>query len=177
MPAVERRITINASPEQVFGYLSDITRHPEWASHDLKVERTSSGPVAVGSTFSSVGHQMGEHKAQIKVTECDPNSGFAFEAEDDTGLFRHYFRVQPGDGGTVLTKGFDPLRLSMMLKLLMPVGRMFIVPRELDGNLKAIKAKLEGGALAEAPMAQPSAPAESEPEEPEAGAAETEESA
>ena len=150
MPAIERQITINASPEQVFGYLSDITRHPEWASHDLKVERTSSGPVAVGSTFSSVGHQMGEHKAQIRVMELQPNSSVVFEAEDDTGHFRHYFRLQPGDGGTLLTKGSDPLRLSLMLKLLMPVGRLYMVPRGLDGDLKRIKANLEGGSASAA---------------------------
>src|SRR3972149_4178880 len=102
MSAIGSQLSINARPEQVFGSLYDITRHPEWAGHDLKVERTSSGPVAVGSTFSSVGHQMGEHKAQIKVMELQPNSSVGFEAEDDTGHFRHYFRLQPGDGGTLL---------------------------------------------------------------------------
>jgi len=157
MPAVERQITINASPEQVFGYLSDITRHPEWAGHDLKVESTSPGPPAVGSTFASIGHQMGEHKAQIKVTELQPNSSVVFEAEDDTGHFRHYFRLQPGDGGTLLTKGSDPLRLSLMLKLLMPVGRLYMVPRGLDGDLKRIKANLEGGSASAAPAGPPSA--------------------
>ena len=150
MPAIERQIAINASPEQVFGYLSDITRHPEWAGHDLKVERTSSGPVAVGSTFSSVGHQMGEHRGQVRVTELQPNSSVVYEAEDDTGHFRHYFRLQPGDSGTLLTKGSDPLRLSLMLKLLMPIGRLYMVPRGLDGDLKRIKANLEGGSASAA---------------------------
>ncbi|MDO8614480.1 MAG: SRPBCC family protein [Dehalococcoidia bacterium] len=143
MPAIERQITINASPEQVYRYVSDIARHPEWAGHDLKIESTSPGPVAVGSTFTSIGHQMGEHKAQVRVTELQPNSSVVFEAEDDTGHFRHYFRLQAGDGGTLLTKGSDPLRLSLMLKLLMPIGRLYMVPRGLDGDLRRIKARLE----------------------------------
>ena len=143
MPAIERQIMINASPEQVYRYVSDIARHPEWAGHDLKIESTSPGPVAVGSTFTSIGHQMGEHKAQVRVTVLQPNSSVVFEAEDDTGHFRHYFRLQAGDGGTQLTKGSDPLRLSLMLKLLMPIGRLYMVPRGLEGDLKRIKARLE----------------------------------
>jgi len=146
MAAVERQITINAPPEQVFAYLSDISRHSEWARHNLTVEKTSQGPVAVGSTFATVGHQMGEHRGEVKITELQPNSSVVYEAEDDTGHFRHYFRLQPGDGGTLVTKGFDPQRLSLMLKLLMPIGRLLMLPRELDGDLKRIKAKLEGDA-------------------------------
>src|SRR3989304_3364224 len=119
MPAIERQITINASPEQVFAYLSDITRHPEWAGHDLKGDSTSPGPS------------------------------------------RHYFRLQPEDGGTLLTKGSDPLRLSLMLKLLMPVGRLYMVPRGLDGDLKRIKANLDGGSASAGrprPAARPPPP-------------------
>jgi uncharacterized protein YndB with AHSA1/START domain len=148
MAAIERQVTMNVPPEQVFAYVSDLTRHPEWANHKLEVVKTSEGPVAVGSTYSSVGHEMGEHKGAVKVTELQPNTVFAYEAEDDTGDFRHYFRLQAADGGTLVTKGIDPQRLSMMMKLLMPVGRIFMVPRLLDGDLKRIKEKLEGGAAA-----------------------------
>ena len=56
---IERQITINASLEKVFAYLADFTRHGEWAAHPLRIEQASQGPVGVGTSFTSVGHQFG----------------------------------------------------------------------------------------------------------------------
>jgi hypothetical protein len=40
----------------------------------------------------------------LKVTECDPPSRFAFEGEDATGKFSHIFTFQPQSGGTLVTR-------------------------------------------------------------------------
>ena len=144
MAGIERQTTVNAAAAKVFEYVSDISRHPEWAAHKLEVEKTSDGPIAVGSTFSAVGHEMGTHRAQVKIAELVPNSKVVYEAEDDTGHFRHYFQLQEENGATRVTKGIEPLKLSLMFKLLSPIALTFMVPRGLDGDLKRIKAKLEG---------------------------------
>lgn len=145
MPAFERQITINAPVGKVFGYLADFSRHPEWAAHRLEIQQTSEGAVTVGSTFASVGHEMGQHRAKVTISEFVPNSKIVYEADDDTGLFRHYCLFQEEDGQTRLTKGVEPLQLrSLLLRLLTPFIPL-MVPRALDGDLQRIKAKLEGG--------------------------------
>lgn len=143
MTAFERQITINAPADKVFSYLADFTRHPEWAAHHLRIEQTSQGPVSVGSTFASVGHEMGQHKAKVTISEFVPNSKIVYEADDDTGLFRHHCLFQEEDGQTRLTKGVEALQLrSFLLRLLTPFIPLMI-PRALDGDLQRIKAKLE----------------------------------
>ena len=143
MTVVERQITINAPAETVFNYLADINRHVEWSGHELAVEQTSPGPVAQGSTFSTVGHMMGTHKATVKVTELTPSTRIAFEAADDMGHFCHRFGLE-GEGNTTrLTKSCESTSLSGVFKVISPIADRLLVPRVLDGDLQRIKEKLE----------------------------------
>jgi len=143
MPRVERETTINVPAAKAFPYLADVSRHGEWAGHNLEVQKTSEGPVAVGSTFSSVGHQLGTHKGQVTITELVPNEKIVYESQDDVGHFRHYILLAPKDGGTHITKGFEPLKLSLLFRLLSPVILRVAAPKGLDGDLQRIKEKLE----------------------------------
>jgi len=144
MAGIERQTTVNAPAAKVFEYVADIGRHGEWAAHRLEIEKTSEGPVGPGSTFACVGHEMGTHRGQVKVAEFNPNSKVVYEAEDDTGHFRHYFLLEDESGATRVTKGVEPLRMSLMFRVLSPIATTFLVPRGLEGDLKRIKAKLEG---------------------------------
>ncbi len=143
MAIIERQTTVNAPAEKVFSYVSDIPRHSEWAAHKLEIESASEGAVAVGSTFNCVGHEMGTHRGKVTVTELVPNSKLVYEAEDDTGRFRHHFMLEEEGGATRVTKGVEALRLSLLFKILSPVAFAFMVPRGLDGDLKRIKGRLE----------------------------------
>ncbi len=48
MATIEFQTQINAAPEVVFAYLSDLEKHPEW-SHCMEIEKTSEGQVGVGA--------------------------------------------------------------------------------------------------------------------------------
>jgi uncharacterized protein YndB with AHSA1/START domain len=149
MAAVEREITINAPPERVFAYLSDITRHPEWAGQQLEVTKTSEGPAQVGSSFETVGHQFGAQAAKVTITELVPNQNIAYEAEGKAFHFKHHFLLRSENGGTRLTIGTEPKRVGFPFNLLLPVlSAAGVINRGLDGDLKRIKANLEGGAPA-----------------------------
>ena len=52
-------ITIDRTPEDVFDYLADVSRHAEWSPKPYRVEGTS-GPVKVGDTFASIGTIPGD---------------------------------------------------------------------------------------------------------------------
>ena len=74
MRRIERRITISASVPHVFSYLADFPRHSEWAAHPLRIRQTSEGPVGVGSTFVSVGRQLGrDNEDHVTVVELIRN--------------------------------------------------------------------------------------------------------
>jgi len=143
MARFEKEATIGAPAAKVFGYVSDIARHGEWAGDRLEVEKTSEGPLGVGSTFSCVGHQMGTHKGQITVTQYEPGSRVVFESEDDSGRWRHQFVVEGAGGETRLTKAVEPVKLSGMTVLMSPLLPL-IVPRTLGADLRRIKSQLEG---------------------------------
>ncbi len=145
MAMIERRTSIKATNAAIFTYLSDVGKHPDWASHQLEVTPKSTGPVAVGSAFETVGHQFGEQPGTVTITELVPNSKIVYESDGKVGHFRHGFVIKDnGDGTSLVTKTMEPLEVkSLPLKILGPVVRGFIAPKGLDGDLARIKEKLE----------------------------------
>ena len=143
MASFQQSTTVSASPEKAFEYLADLTKHPEWAAHSLEVEPAPAAPAAVGSSVNTVGHMMGTHRATVKLTELRSPERIAYEAEDDTGHFRHWISISAArDGGAEITKGVEPVRTNLMLTLLKPLMPM-MVSRGLKGDLQRIKERLE----------------------------------
>ena len=142
MPRFEKSIDINVPPQKAFDYVSDITRHAEWSIHGLSVEKTSSGPLAVGSTFKTTGHQMGTHTGVVTITELVPNQKVVYESNDDTARVKHAFELVPQNGGTRVTKSFETVKTGVMLTIFRPM--MYVVqPMSLQRDLQTIKQKLE----------------------------------
>jgi uncharacterized protein YndB with AHSA1/START domain len=139
---IEQSATVNVPPEKAFNYLADISRHIEWGSHLTRAEKSSDGPVAVGSTFTTVGKLFGSHEAEVKITDLVPNQKIAFESQDDSGHFRHEFILTPSNGGTAITKAVEPLQTKGPLKLFSPILPL-IVRRGFATDLKKIKERLE----------------------------------
>jgi uncharacterized protein YndB with AHSA1/START domain len=142
MTRVEQSTTVNVPAEKAFGYLSDIARHTEWASHLSSADKATEGAVAVGSTFTTVGKLFGTHQAEVKVTELVPNQRIVYEAQDDSGHFRHEFALSAANGGTEITKSVEPLEITGPLKLFSPILPL-LSRRALSTDLKKIKERLE----------------------------------
>jgi Polyketide cyclase / dehydrase and lipid transport len=77
MKTFEAKTTISASAQTVFDYVSDFTKHGEWAGHGLQVTKDSDGPVAIGSTYSTVAKQFGTQREHSTVTELEPGRSSA----------------------------------------------------------------------------------------------------
>lgn len=146
MAIVERSTTINAPAAQVFEYVSDITRHPEWAAHKLEVQSKSQSSAQVGSTYETIGQPFGAQPGTVTITELVPGQKIVYESDGPVGHFRHVFLIQSeGDAGVRLTKTMEPLKISSLpLRLLGPIVTGLIAPRGLDGDLQRIREKLEG---------------------------------
>lgn len=144
MATIEHEVQINAPPEKVFGYLSDLEKHPEWAHCD-EVEKSSEGPAGVGATYRSRGKNLGiTAKETVEVTGYQPNERFAWRATGAFGWkFGWSFEMKPQDDGTRLIERFDPptgLVLGIILKLTESPTR-----KAMRDGLARIKKKLEAG--------------------------------
>ena len=132
------RVSINAKPEVVFAYVSNLTRHGEW-NEGLKIEVVTSGSTGVGSQYRSWGkpaHLLNE----IKITDYQPPTRFTFVASQ-AGFndVQHEFIVRPQQGGTVLERILTTNRPLLCRLLLWPlIGRP-----AMNKCLAALKAKLD----------------------------------
>jgi len=137
-----KETTIKASPDKVFDYVADLTKHPQWASHDTSVTAQTPGEVKAGSKYNTVGHQFGTQNEVVTVTDYAPNTKFGYESNGKIGIVRHGFDLRPEGDATHVTKWTDIVKPSLMTRLMMPIiGSK--VPPGLDTDLAKIKAKLE----------------------------------
>jgi uncharacterized protein YndB with AHSA1/START domain len=137
-----KETTVKAAPEQVFDYVSDLTKHADWANEDLSVQKASSGPLGVGSTFESVAHKFGTQKEKQTITEYTPGKRVVFDSAGSLGTVRHSFDLSAADGGTRVTKTSDFVRPTFLARLTtFMIGRE--QPKALDSDLQKIKQHFE----------------------------------
>src|SRR6266511_2073914 len=142
MAMFKRETTIKRSLDDVFAYVSDMTKHGEWASDGLQVTQTSSGPIGVGATFSSTAQQFGTQRETQTVTEYAPGSRFAFEASGALGLARHTFELSAAEGGTRVSKSMELIKPSFLARVMaLKIG--MDQPKAMAEDLRRIKQKLE----------------------------------
>ncbi len=153
MATIESQLQISASPEEVFAYLSDLEKHPEW-SHCMEIQRTSEGPVGVGATYQSKGKNFGiTANETVEVTEHRPSQRFAWRTTGAMGMkFGWSFEMQPQEGGTLLSQRFEPPAgfVGSLINTLTGSSTR----KALEEGLANIKEKLEGS-RGESPQATP----------------------
>ncbi len=109
MATIEFQTQINAAPAEVFAYLSDLEKHPEW-SHCMEIEKTSEGQVGVGASYRSKGKNFGiTANETVEVTDHRPNERFAWRTTGAMGMkFGWSFEMKPQEDGTLLIERFEP---------------------------------------------------------------------
>jgi uncharacterized membrane protein len=143
MRRFEERITIDSPAGKVFDYVSDFTRHGEWSGHGLEVSKTTDGPVAVGSEFSTVAKQFGTQREKSTVTEVTPGKTFAWDSTGALGQIHHWFTVAEEGGSTFLAKGAELVHPSLLAKVMgWRISRD--MPKGLRSDLAKIKDQVQG---------------------------------
>jgi len=101
----EASVTIEAAPEQVWALVSDITKMGRFSDSNTggKWIMGASGP-AVGARFIGFNKRgMVRWLTTCKVIECEPETKFAFQVNENK--MQWGWRVEPGEGGgTLLTQ-------------------------------------------------------------------------
>ncbi len=167
MATIESQLQISAPPEEVFAYLSDLEKHPEW-SHCMEIKKTSEGPIGVGATYRSKGKNFGiTANETVEVTEHRPGERFAWLTTGAFGWkFGWSFEMQPQGGGTLLTQRFEPSTgfVGSLINTLTGSSTR----RAMEEGLANINEKLEGS-RGESPQATPEESLEERPEESQEG--------
>jgi len=101
MIKIETSIVINCSIEEVFAFVTDVEKMPQWSAELLEVKKTSEGPVGVGTTFSAVAKFLGRRmENDHEVSEYEPNSKFAFMPTSGPVQMEAKYTFESVAGGT-----------------------------------------------------------------------------
>jgi len=137
MAKLEASVMIDRPVEEVWKFMTDLSKLPKWNTGVLEAKQTSSGPLGVGTTLQIRSSNM---VGYARVVEYEPNRRAAFEYP--SGPLKGTMErssVENVEGKTRFTRTAD-LKFSGVYKLVGP----FLTPRMKReyvasvGNLKRI---------------------------------------
>jgi len=136
--------TIDRTPDVVFDYLADISKHAEWSPKPFRVEGAG-GPVKVGDTLTTVGTIPGDknHRNDVTVTECAPPHRLVLDAKEKDEHFINTWELEADGNGTRLIRTVDAPKPSFPLALVFPLIMSFLVRPDVNKGLQNLKNKLE----------------------------------
>jgi hypothetical protein len=142
------QIFAHAPLEPTFGYVSDLSRHPEW-NDGLKIEAVMPGPVAVGKEYISHGvvTVQKDRPNTVRVTHYEPPHKFGFVAQDpDFGEAAHMFTFSTQNGDVLITRTMtlvlNPIVAFLFSNFIYPL----IGGPSMRKSMAALKMKLEENA-------------------------------
>ncbi|MGH3047495.1 MAG: SRPBCC family protein [Gaiellaceae bacterium] len=144
VPAINETIEIGRPPQEVFAYVSDMARHPEWQEKLLAATVETEGPTRAGTRVKQTRRVgRGTRTFTLEVTEQDPPNRLAFRGVDGPVRPQGTITLEPLDGGqrTRYSAQLDFEGHGLGL-LLAPLVRRD-ARRQLPDSLQRLKQKLE----------------------------------
>ncbi len=145
MARILKYIDIDASPDNVFNYVTNVSTQPDWIKFMKSVDITSGDGQTKGTTDRSV-IKLGPRAQEVEAlwTEYDPPRLFARKATSGMDMAGR-MTFEPSDDGTHVewTIGYRPPMgpLGMVVDALF-MNRVF--QNEIEESLESLKAQLEG---------------------------------
>lgn len=139
---------VAAPPEEVFAYVADVARHPEWADQAMTVEHIggpTSGPGATFRTHVVIDMPVGSQKddATVTVVEVDAPRHLAYEAVDGSGRYRWTIDLTGDAGGTHVVQRVERLDAPIWMRAIQPMLWRAMGGRMVSNGLANIKAQVE----------------------------------
>ena len=145
MVRIEFSVDVNRPPSEVFAYITDADRLPEWQSG--AVEAQWQGEKARGAHIREVRKFLGRRmETELEVTEYEPDRRFGLRAVSGPVPFSVTQVLEPRDGGTRLSfigEG-EP---GGFFKLAEPIVAR-VAERQFKNDFETMKDILEGSAAA-----------------------------
>jgi uncharacterized protein YndB with AHSA1/START domain len=139
---VDCAIAIDRSPEDVFGYVTDIGREFEWNPRTRRVVKLTDGPIGAGTRWE--GEWVAGDPMLIEYVAFDRPTSWRSIGRSRGLLVVSEGRVEASRDGTRLSLRVE-LEPHGRLRLLAPLLGRIMRGRERQ-NVAAIKARLERGA-------------------------------
>jgi uncharacterized protein YndB with AHSA1/START domain len=142
---IERSITVDRPPEQVWDFVADPRNDPRWCRKVDSVEQTEGGGPGRGARYLARHRPKplrGPVDLTMEATEFDPPRRLRLREEDGDAVFDVVYELNEEAAGTRLTQ-IDHIDWKIP-RVLQPIGRA-MVGRDLQRQLEALKALLEGG--------------------------------
>ena len=138
-------IEIEATPEQVYGLLSDLSRIHELSPECYQAdwEGGATGP-EVGAAFRGY-NRVGERSWDVAcvVVAADPGERWAFKVPSDDGRDTIWsYEIEASEAGCTVTESFDSPILGD--DFFVKMGRHAILLENIEGTLANLKKVAEG---------------------------------
>jgi carbon monoxide dehydrogenase subunit G len=107
MQRVEGSARIPATPDEVFAYLADLDNVADWQGGVTAAQRTSDGPMGVGSTAIVIRELMGQRlEAPLTVNAYEPPSRIGIGSEVSGVKAQATLDLAPADEGRATDLAF-----------------------------------------------------------------------
>ncbi len=140
---LEHTIEIARPPAEVFAYLTEVERLPDWQESCVEVRRDEAGPLQAGSAWREVRSAMGRRiQSRCEVTAYDEPR--RFDIRSDAPLpFSVRHTLEPTERGTRLAVAGEGDTSSLPRLLRGTVERL--MRRQFASDLERLKTVLERG--------------------------------
>ncbi len=136
---VAAAVDIQASPEDVFDYCSDLSREPEWNPMMARSDKLTEGAIRHGTRYAA---QFAKGPRMVmECTRYERPSAWSYVGTSSSLNARGYGHIEPTPGGTHLHMGME-LEPHGVLKLAGPLVRRRVQPL-FEQDLLNIKARME----------------------------------
>ncbi|MCX6078795.1 MAG: SRPBCC family protein [Chloroflexi bacterium] len=136
---------IDRPVEAAFAFLSNPLNLPRWQSMLAEIKPVATGPVGVGSKFSTKGERLGRKiDGLLEITEFEPPVKFGYKGSAGPMQVHGLITLKPaGTGARVLLKAHaEPGGMFKLAEGLLANQ----VKSQMEANLDRLKAVLEAGA-------------------------------
>jgi len=145
MAPITSSVEINRSPEEVFAYIDDLSRHGEWQDQIVSVELLSEPPTHLGSRARDIRRVPGGKRAiTYEITEHDPPRKASFRGLDGPVRPVGSVTVEPSGSGSRVTLELDLQGYGLFGKLVAPLARRDAA-RHVPADQARLKERLESG--------------------------------
>jgi len=145
MPTQAKSIVIRRPVEEVFAYMDDVRREPEWQPQLIEAEQTPAGPTTVGTKRRYVSDFMGKRLENTYVVKTyQPNERLVVETTRDSVLdATSDIRWESVPEGTRVTMALEG-RPKGVLRFVPASLLESTFEKEITTTLERLKERLEG---------------------------------
>jgi hypothetical protein len=142
MPSFTLSKLIAAPPAAVFDLFADIPHAAGRIKAIKMIDMLTPGPVGVGTRFKETRVMFGKDcTEEMQVTAFDPGRGYEVTCQSCGAEYRTVFRFTPEGSGTRVDAEFRTRALSLMAKLMVPLGWLMVgmMKKCVDQDLEDLK--------------------------------------